>query len=139
MSAVPSGDERARFDRLVDEVVAGLPPIARRVLDRVAVVVLDRPTRDMLDEVAPDEDPEVVADELCGLHTGTADIDESIEFPTAPSMIHLFRVGIVGHAGGWDRPDADATIREEIRITLLHEIGHQYGLDEDDLAGLGYD
>jgi predicted Zn-dependent protease with MMP-like domain len=34
--------------------------------------------------------------------------------------------------GGEDR------VREEIRITVLHEIGHHFGLDEDDLDRLGY-
>ena len=56
-----------------------------------------------------------------------------------PPTIMLFRVGIVAEAGGWDQPDALERIREEIRITLLHEIGHQFGLDEDDLARLGYE
>ena len=42
-------------------------------------------------------------------------------------------------AGGWDQPDADDIVYEEIVITLLHEIGHHFGLDEEDLARLGYD
>lgn len=40
-------------------------------------------------------------------------------------------------AGGWER--GEEAVREEIRVTLLHEIGHHFGLDEDDLADLGYD
>ncbi|MDX9912367.1 MAG: metallopeptidase family protein [Phycisphaerales bacterium] len=145
--------DRARFDALVDDVVASLPEIARRVMDRVAVVVLDRPTRAMVADVAPGEPYDEVADELCGLHTGVADVDEHLEAPAGPSTIHLFRVGILSQAGGWDgellteeEREAEAEmgfgeerVREEIRITLLHEIGHQYGLDEDDLADLGYE
>ncbi|MBY0307630.1 MAG: metallopeptidase family protein, partial [Phycisphaerales bacterium] len=71
------------------------------------------------------------------------------------TVIHLFREPIVEHAlefrGGtdplplnaprprWgDTPHDDGDVYEEIRITLLHEIGHHFGLDEDDLDRLGY-
>jgi hypothetical protein len=65
-------------------------------------------------------------------------------------MIHIFREGIIACAGGWSpwrvsSPDGEILegggedlVREEIRITLLHEIGHHFGLDEDDLDRLGY-
>jgi hypothetical protein len=59
--------------------------------------------------------------------------------------VHLFRAAIVQHAGGWGEggsgeevAEAQQAVKEEIRITLLHEIGHVYGLDEDDLEELGY-
>ena len=54
-------------------------------------------------------------------------------------------VRMLADQGIVDRPDAEAIlggldrVAEEIRITLLHELGHQFGLDEDDLAELGYD
>jgi predicted Zn-dependent protease with MMP-like domain len=83
-------------------------------------------------------------DELCGLHTGVAFTERSVTSSgDLPSEIRLFREGILAEAGGWEEPgeDVDAvedSIYEEIRITLLHEIGHQFGLDEDDLERLGY-
>jgi len=54
---------------------------------------------------------------------------------------------VIDEAGGWEPwVDEDgetwggeAQIVEEIRITVLHEIGHHFGLDEDDLTRLGYD
>ena len=52
-----------------------------------------------------------------------------------PSQIHIYRLGIVREAGGWSNTDE---IREQIRITILHEVGHEMGLDEDDLDELGY-
>ena len=52
-------------------------------------------------------------------------------------VIHLFRIGIMAEAGGEQATEED--LRREIRVTLLHEIGHHFGLDEDDLAELGYD
>ena len=65
-------------------------------------------------------------------------------------MIHIFREGIIACAGGWtpwqaSSPDGgtlegggEEVVRDEIRITLLHELGHHFGLDEDDLDELGY-
>ncbi len=55
-----------------------------------------------------------------------------------PPQIHIFRDGIVEFAGGWHQKYAEDEIYEETRITLLHEIGHHFGLDEDDLTELGY-
>jgi predicted Zn-dependent protease with MMP-like domain len=63
-----------------------------------------------------------------------------------PEVITLFREGILDEAGGWDEwTDEDgselggaARIRREIRVTLLHEIGHHFGLGEEDLERLGY-
>ena len=129
--------QRARFDALVERAIAGLPAEARRVLDNAPLIVLDRPDARMMRDLGIDPSDATASDEICGLHTGTPFIDESIESPDLPSQIHLFRVGITNLAGG---PEAtDAALLEEIRITILHEIGHQFGLDEDDLADLGYD
>ena len=64
-----------------------------------------------------------------------------------PETIHLFREGIVIQAGGWCPMLTEArvieggpvAIAEEVRITLLHEIGHHFGLEEQDLRRLGYE
>jgi predicted Zn-dependent protease with MMP-like domain len=132
-------DERERFDRLVEQVIQSLPPTVRRAIESVPIVVLDRPTPELLQGI---EDPETLADpdSLCGLHTGHAVTERSVEFSAQlPSQIHLFRVGIVDLAGGWTEPDAEEAVAEEIRVTILHELGHEMGLDEDDLYDLGYD
>jgi predicted Zn-dependent protease with MMP-like domain len=126
-----------RFDELVQDAIEGLPSRYRRLIDEIPVVVLDRPTPEMLRDVGV---PTTEADELCGLHTGTAITERGVErHGELPTVIHLFRNGIVSLAGGWDHPQADERIYEEIRITLLHEIGHHFGLDEEDLEELGYD
>lgn len=129
---------RERFDALVQDVIERLPPSLARALESISVVVLDRPTPELLAGLDPEtrDDP----DSLCGLHSGHAITERSIELSAElPSQIHLFRVGIVDLAGGWDEPDADEAVAEEIRVTLLHELGHEMGLDEDDLYDLGYD
>lgn len=131
--------ERERFDRLVDGVIQSLPEAVRRALEAVPVVVLDRPTPELLEGLG---DPELAADpdSICGLHSGHAITERSVELSAElPNQIHLFRVAIVDLAGGWDEPDADEAVAEEIRVTILHELGHEMGLDEDDLYDLGYD
>ena len=132
--------ERARFDRLLAEVIEDLPPGIARLLDEVPVIALDRPTPQMLRDLGIDPTDEKEATSLCGLHTGVANTERSVERSAElPSEIHLFREGILDLAGGWDQVDAEEWIAEEIWVTLLHEIGHQFGLDEDDLERLGYD
>lgn len=132
-------EQRGRFDGLVAEVIEDLPDPIRDMLEDIAVVVLDVPTPELLKGI---EDPEVASDpeSLCGLHSGRA-ITEGIVERSAelPNQIHLFRVGIVSLAGGWEGDDADDRVYEEIRVTLLHELGHEMGLDEDDLYDLGYE
>ena len=135
---------RDKFDALLEDVLETLPPHLHALLEEKPLVVEDRPSRDMLRELGMEHGDWL----LCGLHTGHSMTDLPFDgYPHDLDMIHLFREGIIEQAGGWE-PDVDddgqpvggeAMIREEIRITLLHEIGHHFGLDEDDLAELGYD
>lgn len=146
--------ERDRFDRLVDRVLHELPASVRDLFDDAPLIIEDRPTRDMLEEFDLDPDD----DTLCGLYSGTPMTERSFEGgPNEPDHIHIFREGIIEQAGGWE-PDPDSAehkadghvnpesipggeeaIAREIRITILHELGHHFGLDEHDLLNLGYD
>lgn len=143
--------QRERFDQLMEDAIDALPPAIRDLLDRVPVVVLDEPTPEMIESLKRDGTllPDESAEDLCGLHTGVGITERSVDDPagwgglggedgTGPEQIHLFRRGISDLAGGWQQPHADEEVYEEIRITLLHEIGHHFGLDEDDLENLGY-
>ena len=134
--------DRVRFDRLVDDALPQLPGEIRTLLEQVQVIVDDVPDADLLAEIELD-DPTG----LCGLHSGIPLTERSVEdLPTLPTTIHLFREGIVKMAGGWEEwtdddgepMGGDEIVQEEIVITLLHELGHHFGLDEDDLERLGY-
>lgn len=134
-----SSSDRDRFDALLEEAIEQLPPALRKLIDEVPVVALDRPTREMLVDLGIDPANEEEAESLCGLHSGVANTDKSVDRSgDLPSDIHLFREGIIDLAGGFEQPEADDIVYEEIMVTLLHEIGHQFGLDEDDLERLGY-
>ena len=130
---------RDRFDALLEVAIEQLPPPVRALLDEVPVVALDRPTPQMLREMGVDPNDQEAALEFCGLHTGVAATERPIDRSgELPSEIHLFREGILDLAGTFDQPDADDVVYEEIMVTLLHEIGHEFGLSEEDLDQLGY-
>lgn len=146
--------ERDRFDGLMEEALGALPGRVRALLDEVPVIVDDRPQGELLKgllvEFGIDERDEAEAEEfaatLCGLHSGVPLTEQSVESPSGiPEDIHIFREGIVDLAGGWEpqegesAEDVDDAVYEEIMITLLHEIGHHFGLDEEQLAELGYE
>jgi predicted Zn-dependent protease with MMP-like domain len=126
--------ERQRFDDLVERVISNLPEPIRALIDEVPVLVEDYPDPKLIEELGMDPEE----DDLCGLHTGVPRTERSHEDAHGwPETIHLFREGVIDQAGGWAA--GDDAIREEIRITLLHEIGHHFGLEEDDLGELGYE
>ena len=135
--------DRVRFDALVDEVVDALPPPIMDLLAEKPVLVEDEPDPAILEEMGI---PLECAGEICGLHSGPMLTERSIEADSGEiQVIHLYRAGIVEVAGGWSTIESEegvfggpTEVRRQIRITLLHEIGHHFGLDEDDLERLGY-
>jgi predicted Zn-dependent protease with MMP-like domain len=137
-------EERERFDALLEEAIERLPEHIRGLIEQVPVIALDTPTPELLQELGvPRDRYEEEMQHLCGLHSGHSNLERSVEHSGhAPPDIHLFRLGIINEAFSdgttWDDPDADERLYEQIWITLLHEIGHQFGLDEDDLERLGY-
>lgn len=132
--------ERERFDELFEEVLDALPEPIHAMLEECPIVLEDRPSRAILEEMGLGDD-----DLLCGLHTGIPLTERSVDRTDHGEVIHVFREGVVDMAGGWEEGEdeegpfgGEDRIREEIRITVLHEIGHHFGLDEDDLDRLGY-
>ena len=126
--------DRDRFDALFERVLGTLPEALRELMEQAPVIIEDHPDERLMEELQLDCDEEI----LCGLHSGVPLTERSVDhLAEEPEVIHLFRDGILDKAGGWD--SGEAAVLEEIRITLLHEIGHHFGLDEDDLAELGYE
>lgn len=129
---------RERFDALLELQLAALPDRVRAVLDEVPLHVMDEPDPVILRDLGVEPaDIAAATEELCGLHTGFMLTERPIELDAVlPNEIHLFRLGIALISGGWNADDE--TVAEQIRITLLHEIGHHFGLEEEDLDELGY-
>ncbi len=158
--------DQDRFDRILEGVIHALPVRIRALLDEISLVVMDQPPPELLDELRHDgllrndDGTESDGSDLCGLHTGSGLIDRTIDDTgLLPDQVHLFRDGIVSLALEDDEPEDEETneaadgslnnppvweacdddlVEEEIRITLLHEIGHHFGLEEEDLDDLGY-
>ena len=111
-----------------------MPPEVHDLLEKVPLHVEDYPSDDVMD----DRDCKYL-DELCGLYTGIPLSERSIMHSgNLPDVVTIYREGILSAAAdrrGHIRMDR---VREQIRITILHELGHHHGLTEDDLRKLGY-
>lgn len=128
------------FDAILEDEIAALPKHAAAVVSESGVIVEDEPPTEVLRGLGMKHEE---GRGLCGMHHGVAYTDRSVEDTgELPSQIMLFRGPIIRLAGYSWRADVEINrekLIEQVRITLLHEIGHQFGLDEDDLAELGYD
>lgn len=128
-----SAEERQRFDEELETVLAELPPQVLTLLDEVPLVVDDAPTSRQLARLKVRR-----AEALCGLYTGIPLTERSIEHSgTLPDRVTIFRLGILRLAERRGRLSA-GELRRQIRITILHEVGHHFGLSERDLRELGY-
>lgn len=105
------------FKRVAEQLLKELPADILEKIGNVAILIEDNP---------PPQDAD-----LLGVFQGVS-YDEGD--PTLPNQIILYKNNIEAEAD-YD----EEVIREEIRVTLLHEIGHFLGLDEDDLTDRGLD
>ena len=127
-----SSAQRHRFDTILDKLVDELPDQLHALLEEVPLIVEDEPSDDVLEDMGIDPDDDTT--DLCGLHWGVPLTRRSVEHSGGlPDQMMLFR-GPIFRAAGHKRFE----LERQIRITLLHEIGHHFGLDEDDLEKLGY-
>jgi predicted Zn-dependent protease with MMP-like domain len=120
--------DRRRFARLVTEVVNALPDEFAARLVNVEVVVEDEPSRAQLRSLALDPH----ADTLFGLYEGVPLAQRSADQAALPDRISIFYRPIV------EACESEAEIRAEIRTTILHEVAHFFGIDDEDLESWGY-
>lgn len=138
------GYRRRRFERLVAQALDGLPPHVLAMLDNVEIVVEDEPTPAQRrvhaeagdgatprDDAADGADPDD-AETLFGLYEGIPRAERGGAYSlVVPDKITIFR-------GPLERAfRSPAAIAREVRVTVLHELGHHLGLDEERLEALG--
>jgi predicted Zn-dependent protease with MMP-like domain len=127
-------DTRRRFDALLEQVLAAMPPLVHELIDKVPLHVEDYPSADVMARTRARR-----RDDLCGLFTGIPITNKSIEHSgTLPDVVTIYREGILRAARDRHGRVRTERLREEIRITILHELAHYHGLDEDELRELGY-
>ncbi len=120
---------RNEFDVLVEHALGTIPQKFRDALKNVAIVVEDEPTRDQLDRV---DDPDFGEDDtLLGLYEGTPITERHWDDGNRlPDKVTLFQ-GPIEDAS----EDADDVV-VAIGETLIHEIGHYFGLSEDEIQAI---
>lgn len=107
-----------RFEELVSEALDLIPPELARAIDNVVVLV----------EPRNDEEPT-----LLGLYRGIALTERDSHYGGAlPDTITIYRDAIL------DVCETDADVVHEVMVTVIHEVAHYFGIDEDRLHELGW-
>jgi predicted Zn-dependent protease with MMP-like domain len=116
------------FDRAVKRAINRIPEEIREHLENVVITVRRRPSREMLDDLGmtPDNPP-------LGLYQGASLMDRSVFAPPLyPDTIFIFQEPLEQMC------NTPEELEREIEITVVHEIAHFLGIDDDRLAELGY-
>ena len=116
----------SRFEQLVERALDGIPDPFQAALDEVAIVIEDDATDEQLDIAGLGRD-----DALYGLYEGTPRTAWGADLVPFPNKISLFRIPLEE-----DFPDPDE-LAEEVRVTVIHELAHHLGIDDDRLEELG--
>ncbi|HUI40460.1 MAG TPA: metallopeptidase family protein [Terriglobia bacterium] len=111
--------ERSQFEALVAQALDSLPRSFREKLTNVAIIVED----------FPPAEPES-GGILLGLFHGIPRTEKSVFWASPPDHIYLYQRNIEAVCHG------EAEIRRQVRATLLHEVGHYFGLSEEELRGV---
>jgi predicted Zn-dependent protease with MMP-like domain len=110
----------AEFETLVGDALDSLPDEFFELMDNVVVLVEDEP---------PDDQPE----DLLGLYEGIPHTDRGeYGYMDLPDRITLYRLPLCRFVG--DR----AELVDEVRVTVVHEVAHHFGIDDDRLHDLGW-
>ncbi len=113
-----------RFRELIAEALDELPPEFRRWMENVEVVAEESP---------PPELQGKARGLILGLYQGVPRSRRSVmALPAMPDLISIYKRNIEKVCSD------EKQIREQVRITVMHEIGHHFGLDEDALRRSGY-
>ncbi len=110
------------FDDLVRSAVEELPEQFQYALENVAIVVEDEPTADQLSGVHLHQE-----DELFGLYEGLPLTERGQGYTGLPDRILIFRRPLIRSFS------TRRQIEEEIRRTVIHELGHHMGLDDHEM------
>jgi predicted Zn-dependent protease with MMP-like domain len=122
---VPFEISRAEFEEAVDDAIDRIPDDLARAMDNVAIFVVEEY------EPGPGEPADT---ELLGLYEGTplTERDAWWESGSLPDRISIFRGPLMRHC------DTRDELVEEVLVTVVHEIAHHFGIDDNRLHELGW-
>ena len=123
----------AQFEDLVGEALDDLPPFFQAAMNNVVVLMETWPSRRTLREAGVPE-----GHTLLGLYTGIPLTERTQGYNlVAPDTVTLFQGPIEAAAAESGDGDYFERVRDEIRHTVMHEIAHHFGIDDDRLHELG--
>ena len=115
--------KHAEFEAIVQDVMDNLPDWVHRGLEHIEIRVTDQPG----EECEPGEE------DLLGLYIGIPLTERSLDdIIDQPDIIYIYRLP---HLDMGLTPDE---LRQEIATTLVHEIAHYFGIDDDHLDDIGW-
>jgi predicted Zn-dependent protease with MMP-like domain len=123
---VPVRVDGGRFERIVARALDGIPPPFSAALSEVAVVIEDEPSPEQRRENGLGHD-----EMLYGLYEGVPRTEWAADWAVVPNKISIFRLPLED-----DFPDPD-DLEEEVRLTVIHELAHHLGIDDERLEDLG--
>lgn len=118
--------DRDVFEGFVAEAIDSIPDEFRAEMDNVEIVVEDEPPPETLAALVPR------GHSLFGLYHGVPKTERGIRYQSMPDKISIYR-GPITRA--FRTP---ARIKEQVRRTVIHEIAHHFGIDDDRLHELGW-
>lgn len=118
--------ESLDFHELVEKALEGLPEELSALVDNVAILIEDWPSPDL--RIVAESPNEV----LYGLYEGVPLTERGVGYyGVMPDTITIFR-------GPLERDFPWEELEEQVRITVVHEIAHHFGFDEESLEDLGW-
>ena len=112
------------FAKLVQQAIADLPPPYAQLMESIAVVVEEEPQKDVLEDLELESE-----DDLLGLYQGHSLAADSFFRPggEAPPQISIYRGPILRLC------ESPEEVVQEVYDTVVHELGHHVGLDDDEM------
>ena len=113
-----------KFEEVVAEALGEIPADLAERIENVSVMVADEPERELLVDLGMDPDDDL----LFGLYEGTALPERDTNYAgTLPDRILIYRLPLL------EACETQVELRREIRLTVIHELGHYFGLAEEEL------
>ncbi len=116
------------FEECVEDGLAMIPAELRALINNVQIVIEDEPSAELLHDLGVPDD-----ETLYGVYEGTPLTERTTEYAALPDRIVIFRRPLLDEFG-----DA-RELRREIARTVIHEVAHHFGIDDDRLTELGWD